>query len=277
MAAREQSIQGIVNIKQVESALGSCFRSHLCVLMTCDEGLAAGLADEGLAEGVTKIMLVRPTLMSHAVALSVISSLVFSSSLSAQTTSASSYIPTPAPHIADPTLEPIASDEPVPPAGFPPLPDQLNLDDAIASSQAGSHTAQSSSYGSSQSAYGRRPVQPSFHQGYGHVPAGAYMQQQLRPPASQVAPGSDSYNVNSGNRGPATQSAVQAAPHLPELPTPVTVSQSTTQDLSLPDDEFSDYHKQKRRHYNYVGNMLRGYAFGAAGMAAGMGLGGLRY
>jgi hypothetical protein len=67
---------------------------------------------------------------------------------------------------------------------------------------------------------------------------------------------------------------------MPELPAPVTVSQSTTQDLSLPDDEFSDYH-QKRRHNSYLGpaagGMMRGYMFGAAGMAFGRGLGSLRY
>src|SRR5271168_1063433 len=35
--------------------------------------------------------------------------------------------PTPAPHRPDVSIEPIASDEPIPQAGFPPLPDRLDL------------------------------------------------------------------------------------------------------------------------------------------------------
>ena len=157
---------------------------------------------------------------------------------------------------ADPTLEPIASDEPVPPASFPPIPDRLNLSNAIATAPGAAST--SSNSGSA--------VRPSYHQGYGHVPAGAYLQRQAAP--GQPAAGTESYNVNTSSQN--------SAPRLPELPTPVTVSQSTTQDLSLPDDEFSDYH-QKKRHNNIAGNMLRGYMFGAAGMATGLGLGSLRY
>jgi hypothetical protein len=171
------------------------------------------------------------------------------------------YNPTPAPRISDPTLEPIAADEPIPPAAFPPIPDRLNLGNAIATSATDAPAAQGSA----------TRVNPTFHQGYGHVPAGAYIQQRPAAPSNRPpsATPNDSYNVNTGS---------QASPRLPELPTPVTVSQSTTQDLSLPDDEFSDYHKKRRNGMgSYAGNMMRGYMFGAAGMATGIGLGSLRY
>src|SRR5262249_62414917 len=39
----------------------------------------------------------------------------------------SGYRPAPAPRKPDPTVEPIAADEPIPPAGFPPVPDRLGL------------------------------------------------------------------------------------------------------------------------------------------------------
>ncbi len=192
-----------------------------------------------------------------------------------QLSGTSNYVPTPPPRIADPTLEPVAADEPVPPAGFPPLPDRFNLSAAIASAEATGPRQP----GTAPNAPGRAPSS-SYHQGYGHVPAGAYTQSR-QPGGPSSAGVQESFNVNNTSATATSGKAPmgQATPQLPNLPAPVVVSQSTTQDLSLPDDEFSDQRPPKRRNNmgSYAGNMLRGYMFGAAGMAAGMGMSGLRY
>lgn len=94
--------------------------------------------------------------------------------------------PTPMPRRPDISLDPIPADEPVPPAGFPPLPDRLDL--PIASS--GSWSKSSGGGGATWSGGGggggapgmsgapSQPASPTFHQHYGHMPPGAYVQPQ---------------------------------------------------------------------------------------------------
>ncbi len=169
------------------------------------------------------------------------------------------YVPTPRIPKPDITLEPIAADEPVVPAGFPPMPDHADL--PVPGSWA-RPTAAGSTSGAGQNAgsapAGAMPAS-SVHQHYQHVPAGAYMS-----PNEQAAHGyyraqraGDIYAANGARQNISpTQQALNAMgkePHLdkradqpivPEAPTPVAVKQATTQDLSLPDDEFS-YSKPK--------------------------------
>jgi hypothetical protein len=163
------------------------------------------------------------------------------------------YSPTPAARKPDITLEPISAAEPVPPAGFPPLPDRLDL--PLASSGGSSWNA---SRGYSAGGGGAAPGMSSggapnatFHQHYGHVPPGAYLKNQSGGSSGYYrarSPGGDFYNAGSASGSDAERqlrslgrepriNAEQAA--APEAPTPVVVSQSTTQDLSLPDDEFT--------------------------------------
>ncbi len=235
-----------------------------------------------------------------------------------QVFTSSGYRPAPAPKKPDPTIEPIAADEPIPPAGFPPLPDRLDLPVGVKAGWSGG----GGGYGGGGGGYGGGggggsggggggggpapgmsggggPPTPSFHQHYGHVEPGAFQQPKqgvgyykaidpglpakqsggqgyykaIDPglPAKQSGgggyykvrtPGSDYYGSSgeggAGAGGPGGPPAYTGASardfkslgkepkinerqeqtQAPDAPTPVVVSQSTTQDLSLPEDEF---------------------------------------
>ncbi len=216
--------------------------------------------------------------------------------------------PTPPPKRPDISIEPIASDEPIPPAGFPPLPDRLDLPIANANGwkTSGSFSNDSGSGGGSGGGSSGPPA-PTFHQHYGHVPPGAYLnpQQKANPQgagggSSDASPGlggggggggggghgyykaqtpppiqkqgsgyykartpggspggGDYFNANTAGGPTAPRYTGASAKDLkalgrepklndrqedtgaPDAPQPVTVNQSTTQDLSLPEDEFS--------------------------------------
>ena len=138
------------------------------------------------------------------------------------------------------------------------------------------------------------------HQHYIHYAPGAFMpnqpmQQNVYKPSS-----SDYYNVNPNAKAGMANAAVapietpaqQALKHMgpepqlagdrvskPEAPTAVTVNQSVSQDLSLPEDDFNKHYptsianSKSNRMSRGMGRMLvyplRSAAYSAAGMAAG--------
>jgi hypothetical protein len=194
-----------------------------------------------------------------------------------------SWQPTPPPQRPDISLDPIAADEPVPPAGFPPLPDRLDLPVASNWARGGS----GGGYGGGGGAYGGAsapgmpgggnlgpPIPQGVHQHYQHFSPGAFMPPQAQGgggAAEQQAPaGSHGYykartpeyfnaNTNGGGAVPGmggggpsdAERALRSMgkePKLsdrndnsqaPDAPAPVVINQATTQDLSLPEDEFS--------------------------------------
>lgn len=204
----------------------------------------------------------------------------------------SGWSPAPRPFKPDVSLDPIAADEPVPPAGFPPLPDRLDL--PVQSSWAGGSSkggwggggGGGQSYGGASApgmaggGVGGNGVaqQTGSHQHYGHFEPGSFGQSASHgyykantPPP----PGSDYYASGSGGgagapgTGGAAPSDAEMAlrrmgkepklnnkadvPGTPEAPQPVVVNQATTQDLSLPEDDFA---YQKPGQNNTMGKRL---------------------
>lgn len=170
------------------------------------------------------------------------------------------YMGTPAPKRPDISLEPIAAAEPIPGPGFPPMPMMLDFPGASGSSAgsapARNYTGAYPPASSSGANSGRGPSPTGVHQHYAHYQPGAFAGDkggQSGSPgyykAGSVAPPGrgDSFNVGgAGGRSgaaPALDGSEDAkAGGAPSAPTPVIVNQSTTQDLSLPDDEFSSRH-----------------------------------
>lgn len=210
------------------------------------------------------------------------------------------YTPAPAPPKPDPTLDPIAADEPVPVAGFPPLPDRLDLGFGGGSSNGGNWPSGGGGGGGFGGYSGPSPgmaggggPNPTFHQHYGHVAPGAFMQgggggggggyykaNTPPPPAggggyrAARAPGADVYNASAppaySGASSADLKALGREPKLnerdsttaqsPDAPTPVVVSQSSTQDLSLPEDEFTYRQPNnglKNNRNNLMNRMIR--------------------
>jgi hypothetical protein len=232
----------------------------------------------------------------------------------------------------DVSLEPISADEPIPPAGFPPLPLRLDLP-VVATGVGGMGAAAWTGSGAAASSSGQANAKggaraTGYHQHYAHYQPGAFANGggNAQAPASanvssqpdnsavpgvgaanessiggylgqgpkvQHAPGTqvgsgyykcrdasapivtrgDSFNSNTPGVSPPKYSAgsekalhkLGKAPDLsakddaagaPEAPTPVLTSQSTTQDLSLPDDEHMSRHfndSKGKRFMNRVG------------------------
>jgi hypothetical protein len=180
------------------------------------------------------------------------------------------YRPTPRIPKPDITLEPIAADEPVVQPGFPPMPDRADLpviggwsNIAPINASGSGATAGNNGHGSDNGAQSG-----STHQHYTHVPAGAYIPQneqgshgyykaQRSNDFYAAGRGGNPTGNAAGNGSPTQQSlnAMGKEPRLdqradqgvvPEAPTPVAVKQATTQDLSLPDDEFSYKNSQQK-------------------------------
>ena len=211
-------------------------------------------------------------------------------------TSQISYTPTPRPVGPDVSIEPIPADEPIPAADFPPLPDRADLPCSIGSGQISvSSGAANTNYPSSASAVSSQPAnqppQGNLHQHYAHVQAGAYIANQRPTRSSQ---GQDTYNVNNGNNpvaNPANMAALNNLGPEPKLgsttpgiqaqaPTAVVINQSKTQDLSLPDDDYTSQgtpkykaNKPKMSSARYL--MMPLYM--GAGMGLGMGMSFLHY
>ncbi|HEY9681664.1 MAG TPA: hypothetical protein V6C86_08785 [Oculatellaceae cyanobacterium] len=153
----------------------------------------------------------------------------------------------PTPHVPQPdvSIEPIAADEPVVAAGFPPLPDRLDLPVSTGWSK-------SSSYGGGGGgpAPGGPPQPVGVHQHYNHYDPGAFIQDKGRGyykanTAPMPVNNHDSYSA-AGNGG--RQAGAPVEPRLnpandrttpTDAPAPVVLNQAKTQDLSLPDDDFS--------------------------------------
>ncbi|MDZ4836174.1 MAG: hypothetical protein SGJ27_20545, partial [Candidatus Melainabacteria bacterium] len=157
----------------------------------------------------------------------------------------------------DISLQPIPADEPVIPAGFPPLPDRLDLP-GVDSTTAMTFDASASNGG------GGGGEVSSFHQNYGHATPGSFAPEKKgvgyykcgeaasksKPVAFEESFGSDAANQPPAYSGasPADLKKLGREPKLddrknggdsqPEAPMPVQINQAATQDLSLPDDEF---------------------------------------
>lgn len=204
---------------------------------------------------------------------------------------------TPKPRMPDISLEPIPADEPIVPTGFPPLPDRLDIPSG-GIALGGTGGGFSASYGGGggggggggapgmggsggPGGGGGAPAQPTFHQHYGHVPPGAFVQPpqgggggggggsspstaggsgyykcREAPPISKPITNGDMFSTGGGDGAPAFNSGAANAlrkmgkePKLndrqaeggtiaPDVPTPVQINQASTQDLSLPEDEF---------------------------------------
>jgi hypothetical protein len=160
---------------------------------------------------------------------------------------------------------PISCEEPLKPAGFPPLPDRLDFSNIVGYERFGSGVPRGSAAGAAATA-GNAPYQGSssgpraigVHQHYTHYDPGAFIPENGQKHSSYKVPtpgAADVYNVNSSPDAapPAFHSDAgnalshmgkeprlsQDKPTQPAAPSAVTVNQSVSQDLSLPDDKFS--------------------------------------
>lgn len=195
------------------------------------------------------------------------------------------FVPRMKPKRPDLSIEPITADEPVPPAGFPPLPDRLELGIAM-NNWGGSASGAGASFantnwgggggGGGGAAPGGPPQMTGKSQGYKHYDAGAFIPpdkkrgyykcKEVSPPHKPIsdqimtggAPGMPGGGAPPGIGGPPSAAgaikALGKEPKLndredggeaPEPPAPVVINQSTTQDLSLPEDDFN-YSKSNR-------------------------------
>lgn len=214
------------------------------------------------------------------------------------------YKLTPAQPRPDISLLPIVADEPIKPAGFPPLPDRLDLP----TSSNGWGSNNSAAYNTINGRPGYNAMPTGVHQNYVHYDAGAFIPKEALNTVQYHPAAVDYYNVNSAARPisgsvsaaapasniqtPATQALQKmgAAPQLapdavskPDVPSAVTVDQSHSQDLSLPDDDFNKHYPSSignsatNRYSNSVGSAiglpLRNLGTAAVGMGLGVGMG----
>lgn len=166
----------------------------------------------------------------------------------------------PTPHVPKPdiSLDPIAADEPVVAAGFPPFPDRLDL--PVSSGWGRGIGGGGGGYGGGGGggAAGGPPQPVGVHQHYNHYDPGAFIQDKgngyyKAKTAPMPVNNHDSYsaagnggNMGGGGGGGSVEPRLNPANDRSsgtEAPAPVTIKQATTQDLSLPDDDFS--YKQK--------------------------------
>lgn len=156
---------------------------------------------------------------------------------------------TPKPRMPDISLEPIPADEPIVPTGFPPLPDRLDIPSG-GIALGGTGGGFSASYGGGGGGGGGGGSSPSTAGGSG------YYKCREAPPISKPITNGDMFSTGGGDGAPAFNSGAANAlrkmgkePKLndrqaeggtiaPDVPTPVQINQASTQDLSLPEDEF---------------------------------------
>jgi hypothetical protein len=171
------------------------------------------------------------------------------------------WVPTPAVPKPDISIEPIATDEPVVAAGFPPFPDRLDL--PVSTGWGRNLGGGGGSYGGGGGAAPGGPPQPvGVHQHYNHYDPGAFVQDKGRGyyKANTVPmptnnhdqyahnspggpPGGGGGGMGGGTVEPRLNPANDKSMST-EAPAPVSIKQATTQDLSLPDDDFSYKNKQ---------------------------------
>ncbi len=185
-----------------------------------------------------------------------------------------SWSPKPKPRKPDPSIEPIAADEPVPPAGFPVLPERLELPIAMGSwgGAGGGGGGGGSWNGPSGGGGGEDNGPPRMlkkSQGYAQYEPGAFIPKGKKssyykcnevaaphkPVSDQIMTGPGAGGGGGGVPGlggpPSPAGALKSLGREPKLndrddgavapdaPQPVVINQSTTQDLSLPEDDFS--------------------------------------
>jgi hypothetical protein len=173
------------------------------------------------------------------------------------------YVPVPRVAKPDPTLSYIAADEPIHQAGFPPLPDRADLTNSgslwINSRPSGISVDSNKSDGTNCS---NAIVGKTNSAGYNQVPAGAYIPKGINKKYHSSNP--NEYNaatVGGGNANSQTGKEPLLDPHrdqgiAADAPAPIVVKQSTTQDLSLPDDEFSGTNALHKKNPSGAGSMI---------------------
>ncbi len=189
--------------------------------------------------------------------------------------SAPMWRPTPKPFRSDVSLDPIVCDEPIPPVGFAPLPESLDLpgirggSSGFTRSPAGGYGGGGGGGGGFSSSYqgsapglgggGNAAPEVRSSQGYNSVQPGAFVKKKTpygatnnNPPGSFGGGGGGDVYSSGDGAAPAPMSEAQRQlsgmgrePSLsnksssaPEAPAAVQINQATTQDLSLPDDEY---------------------------------------
>ncbi|MDR3614250.1 MAG: hypothetical protein P4L53_11860 [Candidatus Obscuribacterales bacterium] len=193
------------------------------------------------------------------------------------------YVPVPRVPKPDPTLSYIAADEPVVQAGFPPLPDRADLPgsgsgwnaSAMRGGGGGGGGGNWGGPGGGSDGPGSpggvdTRIEKKSYNGYRHAEAGAYAPQEPTRHYRSSNTASDSYAVNGGGGGggaaPNPVASLGKEPSLnpradagivAEAPAPVVVKQATTQDLSLPDDEFSGSSTQQKKQPSGSSRMLK--------------------
>lgn len=206
--------------------------------------------------------------------------------------SAPVWRPTPKAFRSDVSLDPIVCDEPIPPVGFAPLPESLDLpgirggSSGFTRSPAGGFGGGGGAGGFSSSYQGSAPgmggggnAAPEVRssQGYNSVQPGAFVKKKTpygnannHPPGSFGGGGSGGGDVYSSGDGAAPMSEAQRQmnsmgrePSLsnksssaPEAPAAVQINQATTQDLSLPDDEYKQS-KGGNKSTSQAGKMVK--------------------
>jgi len=178
------------------------------------------------------------------------------------------YVPVPRVPKPDPTLSYIAADEPIVQAGFPPLPDRADLPGAGSGWNASGGRGGSGNWGgpgggsdgSGSSGVVDTRFEKKSYNGYKHAEAGAYAPQEPTRHYRSSNTASDSYAVGNGGGGGGAANPAASLGKEPSLnpradagivaeaPAPVVVKQATTQDLSLPDDEFSGSSTQQKKN-----------------------------
>ncbi len=139
------------------------------------------------------------------------------------------FVPSAQAEHVDVSQIPIAADEPIPPMGFPPLPARLDLPIAQAPARRGDRPATSADRTQSGE------ISPTWTKDAFSQPEQAPVtqrQQQQPTPDQQPQRKFDQYGVIRPN---------QSDDQNVEVPKPVTVDQSRTQDLSLPTKDNHDY------------------------------------
>jgi hypothetical protein len=173
-------------------------------------------------------------------------------------------------HPVDPSLQPIAADEPLPAQGFPPLPDRLDLPTTSAW-----EAAPAAAPVQAQSAQSKGTTWENYRQ----IPAGAFIPSSDRHhsytrseqfAAGGARPISADPNVGALRRlGPEPKlHDSNDQPQAPSAPQVMTVQQATTQDLSLPEDEFQQKQTPSRNSGSNVARRVnqmviqRGFGLG---------------
>ena len=190
-----------------------------------------------------------------------------------QTQGPSGWVPT---HKSKPdiSLEPIVCDEPIAKAGFPPIPDSLELPGLRGGGSFTNYGGAGGGGGGGGTAPGLGPAPPSKHQGYDTYQPGAFGGgHKTGHGAEMYASGDGSARPSGGGGRPAAPNFSQTQNQLnhmgkeptlsarantdaaPEAPQAVQVNQATTQDLSLPDDQNANSGKKKSN--NQAGRGLK--------------------